>query len=265
MGGIIIVITLIIVSCMLYSTNKEMIPLVVVIIGFGIVGFVDDFKKLILKDTEGLKPTYKILGLLAISVIFSLYLIRYGIGTETLIPGIKVMIKLPTFLFIPFTIFVMLATTNAVNLTDGIDGLASSISMIAIASLSVIAIKNEMPEIATLGFTISGACLGFLIFNLHPAKIFMGDTGSLLLGGAIVIMALYLKMPLIIILIAIIPMIETISVILQVMHFKRTGNRIFKMTPLHHHFELSGWGEGKIVSIFSVITLIFCVIAILLV
>ena len=155
-------------------------------------------------------------------------------------------------------IFVMLASTNAVNLTDGIDGLGASISMIIIACLSVIAIKYGVYEIATLGFALCGACLGFLLFNLHPAKIFMGDTGSLLLGGAIVTMALYLRMP-------IIPILETISVILQVIYFKKTGNRIFKMTPIHHHFELSGWKEGKIVSVFSVITLVFCIIAIFIV
>lgn len=198
-------------------------------------------------------------------MLFALYLIRSGIGNETLIPGIKIMIRLPIFIYIPFIIFVMLGATNAINLTDGIDGLGASVSMIIIACLSVIAIKYEVYEIATLGFILCGACLGFLIFNLHPAKIFMGDTGSLLLGGAIVVMALYLKMPLILIIACIIPVLETVSVILQVMYFRKTGNRIFKMTPVHHHFELSGWREGKIVSVFSVITLIFCVIAILLV
>lgn len=144
-------------------------------------------------------------------------------------------------------------------------GFGASTSMIIIACLVVIAVKYNVMEVAALGSVLCGASLGFLIFNLHPAKIFMGDTGSLLLGGAIVVMALYLKLPLILIIVAIIPMLETISVILQVMYFKKTGNRIFKMTPLHHHFELSGWKEGKIVSIFSVITLIFCVIACFLV
>lgn len=174
-------------------------------------------------------------------------------------------ITIPALLYIPFAIFVMLAATNAVNLTDGIDGLGASISMIIIACLSVIAAKYEIFEITILGCVLCGGCLGFLIFNLHPAKIFMGDTGSLLLGGAIVVMALYLKMPLILILVAIIPVLETVSVIMQVLYFKKTGNRIFKMTPLHHHFELSGWKEGKIVSVFSVITLIACIGAILLV
>ena len=175
------------------------------------------------------------------------------------------MVKMPVLIYLPFVIFVMLATTNAVNLTDGIDGLASSVSMIIIATLSVIATKYGEYQIAALGFVLCGSCLGFLIFNLHPAKIFMGDTGSLLLGGAIVVMALYLRMPLLIVIVAIIPLLETISVILQVLYFKKTGNRIFKMTPLHHHFELSGWREGKIVSIFSVITLVFCILAIMLV
>lgn len=190
---------------------------------------------------------------------------KFRPGTDTLIPGIKQMVSMPILIYIPFIIFVMLAATNAVNLTDGIDGLGASVSMIIIACFSVIAIKYEVYEIATLGFLICGACLGFLIFNLHPAKIFMGDTGSLLLGGAIVVMALYLKMPIVLIIAAIIPVFETISVILQVLYFKKTGNRIFKMTPVHHHFELSGWKEGKIVSVFSVITLIFCVLAIYLV
>ena len=194
-----------------------------------------------------------------------MYLIKIGIGTETLIPIFKIFIKVPIAIYLPFMIFVMLAATNAVNLTDGIDGLGASISMIIIACLSVIAIKHQVYEIAALGFSLCGACLGFLLFNLHPAKIFMGDTGSLLLGGAIVTMALYLRMPLILIVVAIIPVLETVSVILQVMYFKKTGNRIFKMTPIHHHFELSRWKEGKIVSIFSVITLVFCIIAIFIV
>ena len=154
-------------------------------------------------------------------------------------------IIIPVILYIPFVIFVMLAATNAVNLTDGIDGLACSTSMIIIACLSVIAVKYGINDIALLGVILVGACLGFLMFNLHPAKIFMGDTGSLLLGGAIVVMALYLKMPLILVLVAIIPVLETVSVILQVLYFKKTGNRIFKMTPLHHHFELSRMERGE--------------------
>ena len=152
----------------------------------------------------------------------------------------------------------MLATTNAINLTDGIDGLSTSVSMIIIACLTVIGIIKGETEVALFGSLVSGACLGFLMFNLHPAKVFMGDTGSLLLGGVIVSMALYLKMPLLIIIIAIVPVLETLSVIIQVAYFRKTGNRIFKMAPLHHHFELSGWKESTVVSVFSLITLIAC-------
>lgn len=181
MGGIVIVITLIIGCVLFYNLNKKILPIILITVGFGIVGFVDDFKKLILKDTEGLKPIYKILGLLIISVIYALYLIRTGIGTGSIIPILKMEFIIPILIYIPFAILVMLAGTNAVNLTDGIDGLGASISMIIIACLSVIAIKYNVAEIWILGFILCGACLGFLIFNLHPAKIFMGDTGSLLL------------------------------------------------------------------------------------
>ena len=154
----------------------------------------------------------------------------------------------------------MLGTTNAINLTDGIDGLSTTVCMIIITCLTVIGIIFNITEVAIFGSILCGACLGFLLFNLHPAKVFMGDTGSLLLGGAIVGIALYLRMPLILLVIAFIPVIETISVMMQVLYFRKTGNRFFKMAPLHHHFELSGWREGQIVSVFSIITLILCII-----
>ena len=178
----------------------------------------------------------------------------------SLIPFLKTFITLPIWIYIPFAVFVMLATTNAVNLTDGIDGLATSVSTIIFTCLTVIGFISGIKEITIFGGILIGTCLGFLLFNLHPAKVMMGDTGSLLLGGAIVSMALYLKMPLLLPIIALIPVIETLSVIIQVKHFKKTGKRIFKMTPIHHHFELSGWNENKIVSIFSFVTLICCVI-----
>lgn len=172
-------------------------------------------------------------------------------------------INLPIWIYVPFMVFVMLGTTNAVNLTDGIDGLSTSVTTIIITCLTAIGIIFGVKEITVFGAILIGACLGFLLFNLHPAKVFMGDTGSLLLGGAIASMAIYLKMPLILIIIALIPVVETLSVIIQVRHFKKTGERIFKMTPIHHHFELSGWNENKIVSIFSIITLVCCVVGLL--
>ena len=159
----------------------------------------------------------------------------------------------------------MLATTNAINLTDGIDGLSSSVSAIIITCLTSIAILFGVDEVSIFGSISIGIVLGFLMFNLHPAKVFMGDTGSLLLGGLISAMALYLKMPLILIVIALIPVIETISVMIQVIYFKKTGKRFFKMAPLHHHFELSGWKESKIVIVFSILTLLLCILGLIMV
>ena len=265
MGGLAIIVTIILMGVVSYIQYKakeptvvrNLIPLILVSVGFGLVGLVDDFKKLVLKNTEGLKPAYKMLGLLIISVSFVIYLYK-TIGTQTLIPIIKTYVAMPVLLYVPFAIFVMLGTTNAVNLTDGIDGLATSVTTIIIACLTVIGIMLDVKEVVLLGSIVCGANLAFLIFNMYPAKVFMGDTGSLLLGGVIVAMALYLKMPLILIVIALIPVLETLSVMMQVAYFKKTGKRIFKMAPLHHHFELSGWNENKIVSIFSIITLVLC-------
>lgn len=267
MGGIITIISIIIMTtiiCIGYIGNQtdlifKLLPLVLVSIGFGLVGFVDDFKKLVLKNTKGLKPSYKMLGLLIISVTFVVFLYK-KVGTQTLIPIVKQYINLPVWVYIPFAIFVMLGTTNAVNLTDGIDGLATSVTTIIIATLTIIGIILDVKEVVLLGSMVCGANLAFLIFNMYPAKVFMGDTGSLLLGGVIVSMALYLKMPLILIVIALVPVLETLSVMIQVVYFKKTGKRIFKMAPLHHHFELSGWNENKVVSVFSIVTLLLCII-----
>ena len=270
MGGIIIMISMIIgiiISYFYYITKgqieiaQRLLPILCLTIGFGIIGLIDDFKKLVLKNTKGLKPSYKMLGLLIISVAYVLFLINgFGTDTETYIPIIKTYINIPIWIYIPFAIIVILATTNAVNLTDGIDGLSSSVCTIIITCLTVIGIYKDILEISCFGSVVIGATLGFLMFNLHPAKVFMGDTGSLLLGGVISAVALYLKMPLLLLVIAFIPVIETLSVIMQVAYFKKTGKRIFKMAPIHHHFELSGWKENKVVIIFSLSTLVLCLI-----
>ena len=270
MGGVIIAITLIITSLFLYfyeyrqsepEVASKIIPLVFVSLGFGLVGFTDDFKKLRYKNTKGLKPLYKMFGLLIISVIYTLFLVKFlNMGTDTYIPIIKKYVTMPIWLYIPFAIFVLLGTTNAINLTDGVDGLSTSVTTIILTCLVAISIILGVKEITIVGTILIGACLGFLLFNLHPAKVFMGDTGSLLLGGAIAGIALYLKMPLILIIIALVPIIETVSVMIQVTYYKKTGKRIFKMAPIHHHFELCGWKEGKIVSIFSLLTLVCCII-----
>ena len=270
MGGIIMIVAIIIATvgaCLFFSvTNnqeliKRLIPLLIITIAFGMIGFIDDFKKLVLKNTDGLKPKYKMLGLLIIAVIYVLFLVYgFNLGTDTYIPIFKIYINIPIVLYIPLAVIVILATTNAINLTDGVDGLASSVSCLIVTCLTVIGISNQMYEVSIFGSIVIGATLGFLIFNLHPAKVFMGDTGSLMLGGVISSIALYLKMPLLLVLIAIIPVLEALSDIIQVMYYKKTGKRVFKMAPLHHHFELSGWKENKIVVVFSLITLIACAV-----
>ena len=270
MGGIISIVAIILLTVatgLLYAKNgeievvKRLIPLLFAAVGFGIVGFIDDFKKMVLKNTEGLKPSYKMLGLLIIAVCFVIYILNVlNIGSDIYIPIIKTYVNIPVWIYIPFAILVMLATTNAVNLTDGIDGLATSVTTIIIACLSVIGVILNVREVIIFGSIVCGCNLAFLLFNLHPAKVFMGDTGSLMLGGVIAGMALMLKMPLLLILIALIPVIETLSVMIQVTYFKKTGKRVFKMTPIHHHFELSGWSENKVVTVFSLITLVLCIV-----
>ena len=273
MGGIIMIITILLFGIFMVwnymrSSNQSevtigqnLIPLISVTVGFGIIGLIDALKKLIGKNTDGLKPAYKMLGLLVVAVGFTLYLTQVlKIGTDIYIPFVKTYLNLPIWIYIPFAVVVLLATTNAVNLTDGIDGLSTSVTTIILTCLTVIGIIFGIKEITIFGSILIGSCLAFLVFNLHPAKVMMGDTGSLLLGGAIASIALYLKMPLLLIIIALVPVVETLSVMIQVKHFKKTGERIFKMAPIHHHFELSGWKENKIVSIFSLITLVCCII-----
>ena len=269
MGGIILALAIAILIVFIFLSYakddlelaKKLIPLAIMSLGFGIIGFIDDAKKLIFHNTKGLKPAYKMIGLLTIAVIYVIYLLKVmDLGTQTYIPFFKIYIDIPIWIYIPAAIFVILGTTNAVNLTDGVDGLCPTIAAIIITCLTVIGIVFDVKEVVIFGTIVIGVCLGFLLFNMHPAKVFMGDTGSLLLGGVIVAISLYLKMPLLLIIIALIPVLETLSVIMQIVYFKRTGNRFFKMAPLHHHFELSGWGENKVVSVFSLVTLVLCII-----
>ena len=272
MGGLILIITTLLLSAFLYieyagdepEIATRLLPMVFVTIGFGLIGFIDDFKKVVLHNTDGLSPKLKMLGLMVIAVAYVVMLVfNFENGTDIYIPFVDKYITLPLWLYIPFAVIVILATTNAVNLTDGIDGLSTSVTTIILTCLTVISIIWDIKETTIFGCIMIGSALGFLLFNLHPAHVFMGDTGSLLLGGAIAGIALYLKLPLLLIIIAIVPVIETVSVILQVAYFKKTGNRLFKMAPIHHHFELSGWKENKIVSIFSLITLIMCMVGIM--
>ena len=272
MGGIMMMITIIILTIIYCLMNKnssnyvQLLAISLASLGFGIIGLIDDFKKVVFKNTEGLNPKLKMFGLLIISVIYTMFLLNYAnIGTEILIPFTQYQLSLPKWIYIPFIIFVMLGATNAVNLTDGVDGLAGSVSGIMITALSIIAAKFGYEDISIFGAIMVGCCAGFLIYNFYKAKIMMGDTGSLLLGGVISSMAIFMKLPLILIIIAIVPIIETLSVILQVLYFKKTGNRLFRMSPLHHHFELSGWRENKVVAVFSLVTFIASAVTVILI
>ena len=272
MGGIILIVSTLCLSAFLYfdysadepEIATRLLPMIFVTIGFGIVGFIDDLKKVVFHNTDGLSPKAKMGGLLIIAIVYVCLLVfAFKNGTDIYIPFIDKYIVLPTWLYIPFAVLVILATTNAVNLTDGIDGLSPIVTTIILTCLTVISIIWKVKETTIFGCIVIGSILGFLLFNLHPAHIFMGDTGSLLLGGAIAGIALYLKLPLLLIIIAIVPVMETLSVIIQVVYYKKTKKRFFKMAPIHHHFELCGWNEDKIVSVFSVITLIASIVGIL--
>ncbi len=270
MGGTFMIISIIVLSLfyMVYERNFEttrnILILMLVSIGFGMVGFLDDYKKVVLHNTDGLSPKKKLFGLLIISLVYSFLLLKVcNVGTDIIIPFIGVSITLPVWFYVCFIIFVMLGSTNAVNLTDGVDGLAGSVSTIMCIGLSIIAAVTGHVDVSVFSIICAGACFGFLIYNFYKAKVMMGDTGSLLLGGVISSVAIFMKLPLVLILVAIIPIIETLSDILQVFFFQTTGKRIFKMAPLHHHFELSGWRENKVVVVFSFITLISNVLAII--
>ncbi len=239
--------------------SKEMI-LLYSFLAFGFIGFLDDILKIIHKDNLGLRAAQKMILL----VLFSVALAWYGytnMGTDILIPFINQNFRLNLgILYIPFIVVYYAAVTNAVNLTDGIDGLATSVTVIVLTFFAIIGFRTQNIEVAVFAIALAGALLGFLKFNAFPAKIFMGDTGSLALGGVIGTIALMLKMELFVIIVGGIYLIETLSVIIQVTSFKLTGKRVFRMSPIHHHFEQVGWSEVKIVTIFSSITAILCII-----
>ncbi len=263
MGGLIILIVMTLILGIYSVRYHELILAIVAILGFGIVGFIDDYKKLVKHDSKGLSPMKKILGLFIITGVFIvLYLNVFKLGTDIIVPFVNQPLALSLGVFVAFAAFILLGTANAVNLTDGLDGLAAGVVAIIMTFFTVVAIKDNNTEMIILGSVSVGTCLGFLIFNLHPAHVFMGDTGSLALGGAIAAIALMTKMPLYLAIVAFVCIIDTISVVIQVIYFKLTkGKRLFKMAPFHHHLELSGMKETKIVLIFWIITAICCAVA----
>jgi len=246
-----------------YKTNT--ITLLLVTLGFAVVGSYDDYLKVIKKHKDGLKAKQKMILLFIVSLIFSVYLYMQG-DTYTIINldffGLHGSLDLG-FWFIPLTVFILVSITNAVNLTDGVDGLCTGSIIIVLAFFVLISLTFSGNQgIRVFCITLIGGLCGFLIFNYHPAKIFMGDTGSLALGGAIGATAILLKMPFVLLLVGLLYVIEVMSDILQVAYFKKThGKRLFKMAPIHHHFELLGWSELKVVYVFWTFTLLCCILA----
>lgn len=227
----------------------------------GCIGFIDDYAKFFKKQNEGLKAGSKYLLQLAISAVYLFFTVwKGGIGTVLRIPYLNIEWDMGFFYYV-FALILITGIINSVNLTDGIDGLAGSVTAVVCAFFSVVAFVLGQFETGIFSALLLGSCLGFLFYNFYPARVFMGDTGSLFLGGAVVSMAFMINSPLIIVICGIIYIIESLSVILQVASFKLTGKRIFKMSPIHHHFEKSGWSEIKIVGVFSLVTFVFCVLA----
>ena len=262
MGGIIMVIALLLTVFTSGLLNKDVTVLILATLGFGLIGFIDDFIKVVLKRSLGLRAYQKIIGQVVLALILATYQSRVSvIGTQLIVPFINSNIDLG-ILYIPFVAFVTVATVNSANLTDGLDGLASGVTLIILSFFSLVAINMNMPNIAMFSAALAGACLGFLRYNSFPAKVFMGDTGSMALGGAVAVIAVLLNLSLIIPIVCGIYFAEAISVIIQVASFKLRGKRVFLMSPLHHHFEYKGWKETKIVVVFWSVTLILCLVGI---
>lgn len=265
MGGIMILfallVTTIVIQGFVLSFTTEVILLLFVTLGFGFVGFLDDFIKIKWKRNLGLTSKQKLIGQLIISLLFFFILHRTGFDTHVYVPGTSLGVDIGILYYI-LVIFMLVGSSNAVNLTDGLDGLLAGCGAIAFGAYALLAWHIEMIEVAVFSATIVGALLGFLVFNAHPAKVFMGDTGSLALGGAIAAIAIVTKMELILVIIGGIFVVETLSVIIQVISYKSSGKRIFKMSPLHHHFELSGWSEWRVVVTFWIAGLVCAVFGI---
>lgn len=265
MGGIVILLSVVLaaigIGIFFDVMNVETYLLLFVLLGYGLIGFLDDFIKVVMKRNLGLTSKQKLFGQLLIAIIFFFVLKQTEYETTVAIPGTDISFDLG-WMYVIFLIFMLVGASNAVNLTDGLDGLLSGTAAIAFGTYAVLAYNLEQYEVAIFSIAIVGAVLGFLVFNAHPAKVFMGDTGSLALGGAIAAIAILTKMELLLILIGGVFVLETLSVIIQVTSFKLTGKRVFKMSPLHHHFEMSGWSEWRVVITFWLVGLLFAGLAI---
>ena len=264
MGGLIFLLSTTVTAVFYVKKYPRIVPVLFLTLGFGLIGFLDDYLKVVLKRSDGLYPRQKMFLQILITAVFAFYMIRFS--------GISLAMKLPFlpgkelsigWLSVPLLFFVDLGTVNGVNFTDGLDGLASSVTVMVAVFFTMASIGLGV-EITPITCAVVGSLLGFLVFNVFPAKVFMGDTGSLALGGFVAGTAYMLQMPLFLPIAGFIYVAEILSVVMQVTYFRVThGRRIFKMTPIHHHFELCGWSETRIVAVFSILTAMMCLIALL--
>ncbi|MGB8954774.1 MAG: phospho-N-acetylmuramoyl-pentapeptide-transferase [Tumebacillaceae bacterium] len=259
MGGLIFLLAMTITALKFSERTVEMIVLLLVTLGYGMVGFLDDYIKVVMKRNLGLKARQKLIGQILFAVLLYIGLYMSGLlDASVTIPFVDYHLPLG-FLYLPFLVLIVIGTSNAVNLTDGLDGLAAGTTAIAFGSYAVLAFWTGQTEVAIFCAAMVGGLLGFLVFNVHPARVFMGDTGSLALGGALAAVAILTKTEIYLVLIGGVFVAEALSVILQVISFQTLGKRIFKMSPLHHHFELVGWSEWRVVGTFWSVGLLLAV------
>lgn len=265
MGGLIILIALslsaIFISMYFDVLSTRTFILLFVTVCFGIIGFLDDYIKVVKKRNLGLTSKQKFICQVIVSIIVFFAIKSTGVSTSVEIPGTGYEIDLG-FIYALLIIFMLVGTSNAVNLTDGLDGLVSGTAAIAFGAYAVLAYNQQQLDVAIFSIAVVGAVLGFLVFNAHPAKVFMGDTGSLALGGALAAIAIVTNLEILLVIIGGVFVIETLSVMIQVASFKATGKRVFKMSPLHHHYELSGWSEWRVVVTFWFVGLLFALLGI---
>ncbi|KHE72024.1 phospho-N-acetylmuramoyl-pentapeptide-transferase [Halobacillus sp. BBL2006] len=268
MGGVMIIVAVIVTTLIASywfnseSTSIHLFLVLFVLVGYGLLGFLDDYIKVALKRNLGLTSKQKMLGQIIIAIVVYLILSQNGFPTTIGVPGTSFEVELG-FGYALLILFMLVGGSNAVNLTDGLDGLLAGTAAIAFGAFGILAWTGDTNiDVTIFSLAVVGALLGFLVFNAHPAKVFMGDTGSLALGGAIAIIAILTKLELLLVIIGGVFVLETLSVIIQVISFKTTGKRVFKMSPLHHHYELKGWSEWRVVTTFWAVGLVFAVLGI---
>ena len=264
MGGLMILASIIITSLFYVKDYPRIIPILFMTVGFGVIGFLDDYLKVVLRRSDGLLPWQKMILQFIVTTVFAVYMVRYsGIELTMLIPFSGGKYLNIGWLAIPLLYFAVIGTVNGVNFTDGVDGLATSVTLIVAVFFTVVSIGTQS-GIEPVTCAVIGGLMGFLLYNVYPASVFMGDTGSLALGGFVAGVAYMLQMPLFILIVGLIYLVEVLSVMIQVTYFKAThGKRIFKMAPIHHHFELCGWSEARVVAVFTIVTAIMCLIGLL--